>query len=68
MRLDHLESRVGKLEKALSTFSQELRLALRYVQPDAGSSLTKSRVVMERLLAKIYKEHTGVDLVDLPPL
>lgn len=49
-----LESRVGKLEKMLSTFSQELRLALRYVQPDAASSLTKSRVVLEKLLIGVY--------------
>jgi hypothetical protein len=59
MRVDHLESRVGKLEKALSAFSEELRFALRYIQHDAASSLTKSRVVLEKLLVRIYTVEMG---------
>jgi hypothetical protein len=45
MAAHELESLVSKLEKALSAFSQELGLALRYIQADAASSLTKSRIV-----------------------
>jgi hypothetical protein len=59
MAVHDLESRVGKLEKALSAFSQELRLALRYIQPDAASSLTKSRVVLEKILVTVYALETG---------
>jgi hypothetical protein len=54
-----LVSRISKLEKALSAFSQELRLALRYIQPDAASSLTKSRVVLEKLLVQVYTVEMG---------
>ncbi len=49
-----LETRVGKLGKALSAFSQELRLACSYVRPDAASSLTKSRIVLEKLLIEVF--------------
>jgi hypothetical protein len=59
MGIHDLESRVGKLEKTLSAFAQELRLALRYIQPDAASSLTKSRVVLEKTLATIYALEMG---------
>src|SRR5690242_3298470 len=54
MSVSDLEARVGKLERTLSTFSEELRLALRYVQPDASSSLTKSRIVLEKLVISVY--------------
>jgi hypothetical protein len=54
MNVPDLESRVGQLEQALSSYSQELRLALSYIQPDAASSLTKSRIVLEKLLIRIY--------------
>jgi CheY-like chemotaxis protein/HPt (histidine-containing phosphotransfer) domain-containing protein len=54
-----LESRVRKLEKAISAFAQELHLALQYIQSDAASSLTKSRIVMERLLVQIYMSEMG---------
>ncbi len=45
MAMRDLDSRVGKLEKTLAAFSQELRLALRYIHLDPASSLTKSRVI-----------------------
>jgi hypothetical protein len=61
MSLHDLENRLGKLEKALSAFSQELRLALRYIQADAGSSLTKSRLVLEKLLIQVYTLEMGQD-------
>lgn len=59
MREQDLERRVGQLEKALTEISEELRLALRYVQPDAGSSLTKSRMILERILLQIYCSEMG---------
>jgi tetratricopeptide (TPR) repeat protein len=54
-----LELRVGALEKALPDFSGELRLALRYIDQDAASSLTKSRIVLERLLVTTYTTEMG---------
>jgi Domain of unknown function (DUF4145) len=59
MNLAELQIRIGKLEKALAAFSEELRLALRYIQDDAGSSLTKSRLVLEKLLVKTYTADMG---------
>lgn len=49
-----LDSRVSRLEKNLAHFGDELKLALHYVRNDAGSSLTKSRLVLEQLLIRIY--------------
>jgi hypothetical protein len=57
--MNDLESRISKLEKSLSAFSGELRLALHYVQPDAASSLTKSRAVLEKLLVEVYIAEMG---------
>ena len=54
MAVHDLEDRVSRLEKTLSDFSEELRLALYYIQPDAASSLTKSRIVLEKLLFTVY--------------
>jgi hypothetical protein len=54
-----LENRVSRLERALSGFSEELRLAYRYIQPDAGSSLTKSRLILEKLLVQVYTTEIG---------
>jgi hypothetical protein len=54
-----LETRVRQLEAVLSEFAVELRLALRYVNTDAASSLTKSRVVLEKLLLRIYQAEMG---------
>jgi tetratricopeptide (TPR) repeat protein len=54
-----LEDRVRKLERAISAFSAELHLALEYIHRDAGSSLTKSRVVLEKLLVGIYATEMG---------
>jgi hypothetical protein len=53
----NLETRVSKLQQAIAVFSEDLRLALHYIRsapPDAGSSLTKSRIVVEKLLLSIY--------------
>jgi hypothetical protein len=54
MAAHDLETRVSNLEKAFSVYSQELTLALRYIQADAASSLTKSRIVLEKLLLQVY--------------
>ena len=59
MPVHDLESRVNRLAKALSPYSQHLRLALRYVQPDAASALTKSRLVLEKVLVRIYMAEMG---------
>jgi hypothetical protein len=59
MGVHNLEGRVSRLEKTLAAFSQDLRLALRYIQPDAASSLTKSRVVLEKILITVYATEMG---------
>jgi hypothetical protein len=52
---DHdLERRVNRLTIALTEYSQELRLALQYVQRDPGSALTKARSILEKLLVRVY--------------
>jgi hypothetical protein len=59
MGAPNLESRVSELRKALPAFSGELRLALSYIRSDAGSSLTKSRLVLEKLLVVVYTSEMG---------
>jgi hypothetical protein len=54
-----LEGSVSKLERQFPTFAQELRLALRYIRTDAASSLTKSRIVLEKLLLSVYTAVMG---------
>jgi len=57
--MDALESRALKLAKELSDFGAELRLACAYTQVDPASSLTKSRIVMEKLLLDVYVHEMG---------
>lgn len=57
--MESLENRVSKLERAMTAFAGELRLAFRYIQSDAASSLTKSRIVMEKLLVALYTAEMG---------
>ncbi len=59
MALPDLEARVSRIIEALSIYSEELGFALRYIQPDASSSLTKSRIVLEKLLLRIYAIEMG---------
>jgi hypothetical protein len=59
MNLETLETRVGRLEKALALFAGEIRLAYRYIQADAGSSLTKSRLILEKLVVQVYTWEMG---------
>jgi hypothetical protein len=54
-----IEARVSKLEKTLSRFSVDLRLALQYIRSDAASSVTKSRLIMEKLLERVYLDEMG---------
>src|SRR6202011_641176 len=37
----------------------EMQFALDYIQSDPASSLTKSRLVMERLLIEVYRKEMG---------
>jgi hypothetical protein len=52
--MHELELRILSLERQLADFSDELRFALRYISSDAASSLTKSRVVLEKLLIQLF--------------
>ena len=49
-----LEKRIAELEKKIDLMSGQLNLALEYVPKDPSASLTKSRVILERLLLSIY--------------
>ena len=57
--MNDLEVRIHKLEQAFAAFSQEIRLAYHYIHPDAASSLTKSRIVMEKILISVYMAEMG---------
>jgi hypothetical protein len=59
LTLDERESRVPKLAKELADFGAELRLAYKYTAADPASSLTKSRMVMEKLLLEVYAQEMG---------
>lgn len=61
MSAETLERRVQELGTALPEFSEELRLAYQYLRPDAASSLTKSRVILERLVRQLYLVETGTE-------
>jgi hypothetical protein len=53
MTTEDLDKQVTRLQQALADFSDEIRLAYRYLRPDAASSLTKSRIVLEKLVVQI---------------
>lgn len=59
MTLPELEPRIVGLERSVAGLGQELRLAWEYIHPDPGSSLTKSRLVMEKLLNIVYTLEQG---------
>lgn len=59
MASNDLADRVSKLEKSLAAYSTELRFALSYVEPDAASSLTKSRTVLEKLVLQLFIAEMG---------
>ena len=54
-----LHQRVASLEEKLDRLSDQLALALQYVRPDPGSSLTKSRLVLEKCVLAAYRAETG---------
>jgi len=57
--MQEFEHKVRRLQYAFPAFSEDIRLACEYIEPDAASSLTKSRMVMEKLLIVIYKQEMG---------
>jgi hypothetical protein len=54
-----LDRKVRQYLQALPAFSEDIQLACEYVVPDAASSLTKSRIVMEKLLIDVYQREMG---------
>jgi formylglycine-generating enzyme required for sulfatase activity len=54
-----LQDRVAQLQMTLPAFSTELRFAVQYIQSDPKSSLTKSRIVMEKLVLQVYTAEMG---------
>lgn len=61
MSSEDLESRVSRLEKVLTDYSRELQLALEYMKPDAASSLTKSRMILEKIAIRVYVAEMGTE-------
>jgi hypothetical protein len=59
MSSQDLDSRVSRLENILADFSEDLQFALRYIQPDAASSLMKSRTILEKLVLRLYVSEMG---------
>jgi tetratricopeptide (TPR) repeat protein len=53
--INKLERKINVLEDAVKTYYDQLKLALEYVTKDPQSSLTKSRIVLEKILNKIYE-------------
>jgi|GEM_PF-880397 len=51
----NLESRVAALETQVVELAEFLRSALSYISSDPQSSLTKSRIVLERILIGLYR-------------
>lgn len=59
MSMQNLERRVNELGRALGAFSEDLQLAYRYIRSDAASSLTKSRLILEKLVVRLYTTEMG---------
>jgi hypothetical protein len=59
MATNGLEQRVIQLGQAFPAFSGELQLAFHYIRSDPKSSLTKSRLVLETLVLKVFTTEMG---------
>src|SRR5262249_11884098 len=57
--MNNLASRIAELEKHFADFSTGLRFAYQYLETDSASSLTKSRMVMEKLLVAVFSAEMG---------
>jgi hypothetical protein len=57
--MDILASRIAELERHFADFSTGLRFAYQYLETDSASSVTKSRMVMEKLLIAVYSAEMG---------
>ncbi len=57
-----IEKKISQLEKRLKEFSELLTVAFQYITQkpeDPKSSLTKCRIILERMLKKIYLQEMG---------
>jgi hypothetical protein len=61
MPMPTLPMKVETLVTAIVSFSGDLRLALGYIPTDPASSLTKSRMVMEKLLRSVFQIEMGCE-------
>ncbi|HLW65849.1 MAG TPA: DUF4145 domain-containing protein [Gemmataceae bacterium] len=59
--MQDLDRKVRPFLQALPAYSEDIQLACEYVEPDAASSLTKSRIVMEKLLIEVFKREMGTE-------
>ena len=58
-QLRDLEQRLQALEEDLHLLSEHLNYALAYIAKDPSSSLTKSRIVLEKLVYDMYHCEMG---------
>jgi hypothetical protein len=59
--MNTLEERVEQLAGRVGEWAEHLRLACQHLRSDPGSSLTKSRIVAEKLLLEVYRKEMGCD-------
>jgi hypothetical protein len=57
--LDRLGERVAALGKQRPEFAEPLRHAYQYIRPDPSSSLTKSRMILETILVRVFESEMG---------
>jgi hypothetical protein len=57
--MEHLEANLRAAQKAFPHYSEGLKFAYAYIQSDPGSSLTKSRMIAERVLLELFKLEMG---------
>jgi hypothetical protein len=59
MTAEELELRLNRLGGLPAVDAEELRRACQYVDSDPGASLTKSRIILEKLVLLLFRAETG---------
>ncbi len=59
MTAEELELRLNRLSGLSAAEAEELRRAYHYLESDPGASLTKSRIILEKLVLLLFEAETG---------
>jgi hypothetical protein len=54
-----IEDRIRKIENKINILADQLNFAMDYMRNDPASSLTKSRIILEKIIIKIYITEMG---------